>query len=73
MHETLDQIQKVFVFELETFNNQEFAEAYAAGLNYVNRLRDRWDRDLSPNETVTEKNVFVFDGSNGDPVMSMLK
>ena len=40
-HETRNQIQNVFVFDLETHNDQEFAESYAAGLNDVNRLRDR--------------------------------
>ena len=40
-HETMNQIQNVFVFDLESHNYQEFAESYAAGLNVVNRLRDR--------------------------------
>ena len=40
----------------------------------MNRLRDRWDRDLTADETVTEKgNVAVFDGSNPNPVTKMLK
>ena len=64
----------MFVFHLETHNDQEFDEPYAAGLYDVNRLRDQWDRDLTPNEIVIEKkNVTVFDGSNGNPVMTMLK
>ena len=64
----------MFVFDLETYNDQDFAEAYAAGFYDVNRLRDRWDTDLAPDEIVTEKeNVTVFDGSNGNPVMNMLK
>ena len=46
-HETIDQLEKVFVFNLETHNDQEFAEAYAAGLNDENCLRDKWDRDLT--------------------------
>ena len=40
-HEAKDQFVNVFVFDLETYNNQEFAEAYAAGLYDVNLLRDR--------------------------------
>ena len=40
-HETIDQLENVFVFDLETHNNQEFAESYAAGLYDVNRLRVR--------------------------------
>ena len=64
----------MFVFDLETNNDQEFAEAYASGLYDVNRIRDRWDRDLTPDEIVTEKDsVIVFDESNGIPVMNMLK
>ena len=60
--------------DLETHNDQEFAEAYAAGLYDVSRLRGRWDTDLTPDEIVIEKkNVTVFDGSDGNPVMSMLK
>ena len=27
-HETIDQLENVFVFDLETHNDQEFAEAY---------------------------------------------
>ena len=73
-HETIDQLKIVFVFDLETHNDQEFAEAYAAGLYNVNRLRDKWDRDLAPDEIIIEKeNVTVFDASNGNPVMNMLK
>ena len=73
-HETIDQLKNVFVFDLETHNDQEFAEAYAAGLYNVNRLRDKWDRDLAPDEIIIEKeNVTVFDASNGNPVMNMLK
>ena len=72
-HETIDQLENVFVFDLETHNDQEFAEAYAAGLYDVNRLRDRWSRYLTSDEKVIEKdNVIVFDASNGNPVMNML-
>ena len=40
----------------------------------MNRLRDRWDRDLTPHELVKErKNVTIFDASNGNCVMNMLK
>ena len=31
-HETIDQLENVFVFDLETHDDREFAEAYAAGL-----------------------------------------
>ena len=40
----------------------------------MNRLRDKWDRDLTLQEIETEgNNVAVFDGYNGNPVMNMLK
>ena len=39
----------------------------------MNQLRDRWDRDLTPDEIVIEKeNVTVFDRSIGNPVKNML-
>ena len=64
----------MFLFDLETHNDQEFAKAYAAGLNDVNRLGDKWDRSLTSVELVIEReNVIVFDGSYANPVMSMLK
>ena len=73
-HESIDQLENVFVFDLETHNDEEFAEAYAAGLYDVNRLRDKWDRDLTGDELVIEKqNVTVFDASNGNCVMNMPK
>ena len=30
-HKIIDQLENVFVFDLETYNDQDFAEAYAAG------------------------------------------
>ena len=73
-HETIDQLENVFVFGLETYEDHELAESYAAGLYNVNCSRDRWDVDLTPDEIVTEKdNVIVFDGFNGNPVINMLK
>ena len=73
-HETRNHLEKVFVFDSETHNDQEFAEAYAAGLYDVNRLRDKWDRDLTFVEIAIEKeNVTVFDASNEHPFMIMLK
>ena len=39
----------------------------------VNRLRDRWHRDLTSHELIIEReNVSVFDASNGNCVMNML-
>ena len=45
--ETIDQLENVFVLHLEIYNDQEFTEKNAAGLYDVNRLRDRWDRDIT--------------------------
>ena len=73
-HETIDQLKNVFVFDLETHNDQEFAEAYAAGLYDVNRLRECWYRDLNTNELIIERKIVtVFDASNGNCIMNMLK
>ena len=73
-HETVDQLENVFLFDLETYDDQNVAEAYAAGLNYVNRLRECWDRDLSPDEIMTETGmVIVFEGCIGKTVMTMPK
>ena len=37
-HETIDQLENAIVFDLETHDDQEFAEAYASGLHDVNFL-----------------------------------
>ena len=64
----------MFVFDLETYNDRKFAESYAPGLCDLNRLQEKWDRDLTPDKIVTEKdNGIVFDGYNGNSVMNMLK
>ena len=40
----------------------------------MNRLRDNWDRDPTDREKETGKEiVIVFDVSNGNPIMNMLK
>ena len=36
-HETVDQLENVVVFVLETYNDQKFSEAYAIPLYDVNR------------------------------------
>ena len=73
-HEPINQIENVFVFDLETHNDQEFAEAYAAGFYDVNRLKDCWYRDLKNNELIIERNhVTIFNASNGNCIMNMLK
>ena len=48
IYETRDQLENVFVFIFETYNYQIFAEAFAAGFYKLYRLRDRWDRPLTP-------------------------
>ena len=64
----------MFVFDLETSNDQEFAEAYATGLYDVNRLRDRVDRELTRDEIKSEKNnVIVLDESYANLIMITLK
>ena len=63
----------MFVIDLESYNDQELADSYAAGLYNVNRLRDKWYRDLTVQEKETEReNVTVFDWSYRNPVMNRL-
>ena len=62
------------MFDLETFNDQEFAEAYAADFYELNLLREKWDRDLTREGIEVErKNGFLFHNSCGNPGMSVLK
>ena len=73
-YEPINQLENVFVFDLETHNDQEFAEAYGVGLYDVNCLKDCWYGDLNSNELVIErKHVNVFDSSNRNCIMNMLK
>ena len=66
-HETIDQFENVFVFDLETHNDQ----AYVGGLYEVNRLRDCSNTDLTVQERETEREkVSIFDANS---VMNMLK
>ena len=39
---TIEQLEKEFIFDLETYNDQRFVEAHAAGFCDVNRLRLVW-------------------------------
>ena len=57
-HETIDQLENVFLFDLETHNDQEFAEAYTAGIYNVHRIRDKWDRISTVEEKETERKCF---------------
>ena len=64
----------MFVFDFETYKDQEFAEAYAAGLFDVNRLRDRWDTDLTCDEIEIERKLVIsFDKSCRNPLVKTLK
>ena len=64
----------MFVFHLETHNDEGFAEAFLVAFYNINRLRGRWDRDLASEEIQTEgKYVVVFTKSRGSPGMNMLK
>ena len=73
-HKTAVQLKNLFVFHLETNNDQEFVEAYGAGLYDVYRLRDRWNhRNLTPKEIEIEiKYVNVFDPLGGNLIMNLL-
>ena len=72
--ETIDQPENVFVFDLEIYNDQRLAEAYATSLYDVNRLRDHLDGDLTPDEFEKGGKVVIdFDGSSGNPNKSLYK
>ena len=58
-HETIDQLENVFVFDLETCNDQDFAEAYAAVIYDVKRSRDKWDRNITTEEIQTERKYII--------------
>ena len=59
---------------METYNDQNFAKAYAARFYDVNRLRDKWDRELTLEEIQTaRKKIIVFKISCGNPTNNMLK
>ena len=49
-HETIDQLENAFIFDLKTHNDPEYAESYAIGLYDETCLRDKWDRDLTVQE-----------------------
>ena len=70
----MDQWQNVFVFDLETYIENECATPYAAGLYNVNQLREMWKMGLIPVEIeIEKKNVLVFDESKQNPVMNKLE
>ena len=58
--ETIDQVENVFVFDWETYNDRVLAVAHAAGLHDVNGPQDSWDRDLTLDERVTQNTVLSF-------------
>ena len=73
-HESMDQLEKVFVIDLETYNAAKTAEAYAVVLYNANRLPDTWNKNLTPKEVETERdNVVVFDKSGRKVLMHMIK
>ena len=54
----VDQIENVFVFGLDTFNEEEYAQLNAICLNIVYRVREEWKLDSTPEETNFEKKMF---------------
>ena len=64
----------MFLIDSETYNDQEFAEAYAAGFFNLNRSRDKWIRKLTQEELRTEKeNVIAVNKPYGNPNVIVLK
>ena len=56
----MEQLEIVFVFNLKTYNKKEDATPYRAGLYNVNRLREVWNRDLTPDGKAIEKKMLSF-------------
>ena len=55
----MDQLEKVSVFDLETYNKEEYATPYAAGIYNANRLHETWKRDLTTDQIgIEETNVI---------------
>ena len=46
----VDQLENVFVFDIETYNQNENAETYEASFYEENCLREMWKRELTPDE-----------------------
>ena len=71
--ETIDQLEKVFVFDLET-KNDKYLQKHMQ-LDYMMYIvYEISNRDLFLDEIVTEKdNVIVFVGSNANSVTNMLR
>ena len=64
----------MFVCGFETYNDHDFAGAYAAFFYDANRLRDRWDKGLSHEETdVKTKTVIIFKKTNGNAIINLIK
>ena len=66
----------VFSFDLETVNvsYHEFCETYAAGCYHLDRLKECYNGNLSKEELEIERqNVHIFDRSNNNPVLDMIK
>ena len=64
----------MFLFDVETHNNEKLAQEVSASLFDVNCLCERWDRHLTSEEIQTErKHITVINKSCGNPVMNMLE
>ena len=69
----LDQLKNVFVFNLQTYNGQKYAKAYASGLFDVRSFCQVRNRHLTGKIDAENEKVVVFGTSDGNPVKNMNK
>ena len=69
-----DQSKNVFNFEIETYNKRQCANPYGVGLYEVQRLQEKWGRDLTGVKLKEEgTNVKKSNAKPGNPDIKMLK
>ena len=69
-----NELDNVFIFDIETGNVDGKAIPYGIGLFDLSRLKYRYKKDLTDGEIETErKNVIKFRAYNGNPVIQMIE
>ena len=69
-----NELDNVFIFDIETGNVENKATPYAIGLYDLSRLKYRYKKDLTEDEIITERNnVIKFKAYNGNPVTQMIE
>ena len=72
--EKYNELDNVFIFDIETANIDDKAVPYAIGLYDLSRLKYRYKKDLTINEIEIEReHVIKFKAYNGNPVTQMIE